>query len=119
MVVLGASTYSVALAADSGGAPIIDGAYLERNTSLPGRRRGLPPGANLFLKWVQTASPGFKPDLYTLYGWISGELFVQALRAAGRNPTRGSVLQALRSVKSFSADGCRWPGRACARSPGV
>jgi branched-chain amino acid transport system substrate-binding protein len=104
VVVLGASTYSVALVTDSGGAPIIDGSYLEQNTSLYlGEDAASLPAANLFLKWVQTASPGFRPDLYTLYGWISGELFVQALRAAGQNPTRGSVLQALRTVKSYSA----------------
>ena len=119
VVVLGASTYSVALVADSGGAPIIDGAYLEQNTSLYlGEDAASLPAANLFLKWVQTESPGFKPDLYTLYGWISGELFVQALRAAGQNPTRGSVLQALRAVKSYSANNLIATANPAGKLPG-
>jgi len=103
-VVLGASTYSEALVADSGGAAATNGAYLEQNTSLYlGEDAASLPAVNLFLHWVQTASPGFKPDLFTMYGWISGQLFVQALKAAGQNPTRGSVLQALRSITSYSA----------------
>ena len=35
------------------------------------------------------ASPGFKPDLFTLYGWLSAELFVQALKNAGHRPEPG------------------------------
>ena len=51
---------------------------------------------------MQKASPGFHADLYTLYGWLSAELFSQALKAAGPDPSRGSVLQALRNITSFS-----------------
>ena len=51
---------------------------------------------------MQKASPGFHADLYTLYGWLSAELFSQALKAAGSHPSRGSVLQALRHITSFS-----------------
>ncbi len=57
---------------------------------------------NTFLTWIQKAQPGFKADLYSFYGWINAELFVQALQAAGPNPSRGSVLQALRNITSFS-----------------
>jgi len=47
--------------------------------------------------------PGFTPDLYTLYGWASAQLFVQALQAAGKNPTRGELLSQLQKITSFSA----------------
>jgi branched-chain amino acid transport system substrate-binding protein len=103
IVVLGASTYSEALVGAAGGPSAVNGDFLEQPYSLYLGEDTTLPAADLFLKWVQTASPGFKPDLYTLYGWISGELFVQALRAAGKNPTRGSVLQALRSINTYSA----------------
>ncbi len=53
---------------------------------------------------MQKADPGFKPDLYTLYGWLSTELFTQALQKAGTDPSRGSELQALRSISSFSGN---------------
>ncbi len=119
VVVLGASTYSEALIPASGGAAATDGSYLEQNTSLYlGEDAASLPAVNLFLHWVQVASPGFKPDLYTMYGWISGQLFVQALKAAGPNPTRGSVLQALRSIKSFNASGLIATANPAGKLPG-
>ena len=62
------------------------------------------PAVNTFLTWVQKASPGFKPDLFTLFGWLSGQLFVQALQAAGAHPTRGSVLQQLSKITTFDGN---------------
>jgi len=104
-VVFGVSTYSESLVPDSGGAAAIDGAYMEGLTSLfLGEDASTIPAVNTFLTWVQKASPGFKPDLYTLFGWLSGQLFVQGLRAAGAHPTRGSVLQQLAKITSFNGD---------------
>ena len=103
VVVLGGSTYSEELVPNSGGAAAIDGAYMEQNTALYlGEDASGIPAVNTFLTWVQKASPGFHADLYTLYGWLSAELFSQALKAAGSDPSRGSVLQALRNITSFS-----------------
>ncbi len=103
VVVLGASTYSEDLVGSSGGAGNIDGSYLEQNAALYlGEDATSLPAVSTFLTWIQKAQPGFKADLYSFYGWINAELFVQALRAAGPDPTRGSVLQALRNITSFS-----------------
>jgi ABC-type branched-subunit amino acid transport system substrate-binding protein len=103
VVVLGGSTYSEELVPSSGGASAIDGSYMEQNTSLYlGEDASAIPATTTFLAWVQKASPGFKADLYTLYGWLSAELFAQALHAAGPNPSRGSILQQLRKITSFS-----------------
>ncbi|MGO8869912.1 MAG: ABC transporter substrate-binding protein [Acidimicrobiales bacterium] len=103
VLVLGGSTYSEALVPDAGGAAAIDGAYMEQNTSLYlGEDASSIPAIPVFQTWIQKASPGFKADLYTLYGWLSAELFTQALRAAGPNPSRGSVLQQLRTITAFS-----------------
>jgi ABC-type branched-subunit amino acid transport system substrate-binding protein len=44
-------------------------------------------------------------DLYSIYGWTSAQLFVQALRAAGPRATRQSLMQALRRVTSFDGSG--------------
>jgi ABC-type branched-subunit amino acid transport system substrate-binding protein len=105
VVVLGASTYSSALIPASGGAAGTDGAYLEQAASLYlGQDTSAIPAVRTFQAWVQKASPGFKPDLYTLYGWVSAELFAQALQKAGKDPSRGSELQALRSISSFTGD---------------
>src|ERR1035437_71890 len=118
VVVLGASTYSEALVPASGGASATDGSYLEQAASLYlGEDAASIPAVGQFLAQVQKSSPGFKPDLFTLYGWISAELFVQALRAAGPNPTRGLVLQALRSIKTYTAGNLIAPVDPAAKTP--
>jgi ABC-type branched-subunit amino acid transport system substrate-binding protein len=103
ILVIGTSAYSEALVPNSGGAAAIDGAYLEQPTSLfLGEDAGGIPAIGTFLTWVQKESPGFQPDFYTLTGWLCAELFSQALRAAGDHPSRGSVLESLRKITSFS-----------------
>ena len=106
IVILGTSTYSEALIPDSGGAAAVDGSYLTLNSALfLGEDATELPAVSTFLTWVHRAAPGFKPDLFTLYGWTSAELFAQALASAGPHPTRGSLLRALQGVTSFNGDG--------------
>jgi len=103
VLVLGDPTYSEELVPDAGGAASIDGAYLEQFFALYlGEDADSIPAVNTILTWVQKVSPGFKPDLFTLFGWLSGELFAEALSSAGAHPSRGSVLQALRGITSFT-----------------
>ena len=118
VVVLGTSTYSQQLVPNSGGPGAIDGAYLEQPTSLfLGEDAGKIPAVNTFLTWVQKASPGFNADYYTLAGWLSAELFVQALRSGGTHPSRGSILKSLRSITSFSGNYLVGTGNPSAKQP--
>jgi branched-chain amino acid transport system substrate-binding protein len=118
VVVLGGSTYSNQLVPSAGGAPAIDGSYFEQGNALYlGEDASSLPSVRLFQNWVQTVSPGFAPDLYTLYGWLSAELFVQALRAAGPNPSRGSVLQALGRITSFTGGNLSGPANPAKKIP--
>ena len=104
VLVLGGSTYSEQLMPSAGGPSAINGSYMEQNTALYlGEDAAAIPAIAAFQTWVQKASPGFKADLYTLFGWLSAELFTQALKAAGPHPSRGSILQQLRKITSFSA----------------
>jgi ABC-type branched-subunit amino acid transport system substrate-binding protein len=104
-VVLGAATYTNTLANDSGGAAAINGDYLDQNTSLYlGQDAKDIPAVGTFLHWVNVASPGFHTDLYALYAWLSMELFGQALKNAGTDPSRGSELQALSKITSFDGN---------------
>ena len=90
VLVLGASTYSEELVPNSGGAAAIDGAYLEQDSALYlGEDASAIPAVNTFLSWVQKVSPGFKPDLFTLFGWLSAELFAQALQVGRTQPDPG------------------------------
>jgi len=103
-VVLGAATYSNQLVAQSGGPSAVNGAYLSQNSSLYlGGDSTAIPAVDTFLHWVQEASPGFQPDLFTMYGWVNAQLFAQALAKAGSDPSRGSLLQALSKVTTFTA----------------
>ncbi len=104
VVVLGTPSYSKQLVVNSGGADAVDGAYLTQASSLfLGEDAGVIPAISTFNTWVQKVSPGFPTDFTALEGWLCAELFVDALRSAGSNPTRGSVLQALRHITSFSS----------------
>ena len=106
VVVLGTSGYSEAFVPSAGGAQNADGVWLDQATSLYlGEDASALPADKTFLHWIQVVSPGFKADLYTLYGWLSGELFTQALKAAGPDPSRGSLLQQLRKITSFNGGG--------------
>jgi branched-chain amino acid transport system substrate-binding protein len=117
-LVLGASTYSEELVPNSGGAAAIDGSYLEQGFALYlGEDAASIPAVNTFLTWVQNVSPGFKPDLFTLFGWLSGVLFGQALQSAGANPTRGSVLKALGEITSFSGGNLTGTVNPAAKKP--
>jgi Periplasmic binding protein len=90
----------------SGGASVADGIYLDQTNSLYlGEDSTSVPEVNTFLSWVQKVHPGFVPDLFTLYGWISGMLFAEGLKNAGSDPTSATLLAALKQVTNFDANG--------------
>ncbi len=118
VVVLGASVYSDQLIPAAGGASAVQGYYLEQNMSLyQGQDSATVPAVSTFQTWVQKVDPGFKPDLYTLYGWASAALFAQALKQAGANPTRASVLTALHNTTTFDADHIIAPANPSGKLP--
>ncbi len=117
-VLLGAATYSNALIPAAGGAANVNGAYLAQNLTLyQGSDSSIVPAVSTFQDWVQKASPGFKPDLFTLYGWLSTELFVQGLKSAGKNPSRGSLLEALSKVTTFNGNNISATSNPAASDP--
>ena len=63
----------------------------------------------LFLNQMKKAHSSFTPDEWSWDGWINAELFVDALKAAGPNPTQGGLVAALKNIHSFSANGALAP----------
>lgn len=63
------------------------------------------PTVATFLEWYQRVAPGSTPDFFSIVGWASTDMFVQALEAAGPAPTRDAVLTFLQSLTSFDAHG--------------
>ena len=117
-LVIGTAAYSNELVPSAGGAAAANGSDVEMpNALFLGEDAAVIPADAYFLKWVQQVSPGFKPDYYTLAGWANAQLFVQALKAAGRNPTQGSVQQQLRKITSFNASGLLAPSNPAGNLP--
>ena len=119
IVVLGAATYTNKLIPDSGGAQNVNGSYLQQSTTLYlGQDASQVPAVASFLHWVNVASPGFTPDLFTLYGWLSAQLFTQALQKAGTDPSRGSLLTQLGKITTFDGNHIIGPNNVAAKQPG-
>jgi ABC-type branched-subunit amino acid transport system substrate-binding protein len=98
----GGSAYEAGFNPGSSG----NGALLSTVTALyMGEDASVIPAVGTFDHWAKKVDPQTQLDLYTLYGWISGELFVQALKGAGANPTRASLDAQLNKVTSFNANG--------------
>jgi ABC-type branched-subunit amino acid transport system substrate-binding protein len=119
VVVLGAATYTPKLVPDSGGPAAVDGSYFSMSTTLyQGQDASQVPAVASFLHWLNIASPGFPPDLYALYGWVSAQLFVQALQNAGTDPSRGSLLAQLGKVTTFDGNHIIGPNNPAAKTVG-
>ncbi len=119
VVVLGAATYTPKLVPDSGGAAAVNGSYFEMSTTLyQGQDAATVPSVTTFLHWVNVASPGFTPDLFTLYGWLSAQMFAQALQGAGSNPSRGSLLTQLAKITTFDGNHIIGPNDPAAKTVG-
>jgi ABC-type branched-subunit amino acid transport system substrate-binding protein len=98
----GANSYEAGFNPGSAG----NGTLVSTVTALyMGQDAKVVPAVATFDKWAKKVDPQTQLDLYTLYGWISAELFVQALKGAGANPTRASLEAQLDKVTSYNAGG--------------
>jgi hypothetical protein len=96
-----------------------NGTLVSGDTALyMGQDAKVVPAVATFDKWAKKVDPQTQLDLYTLYGWISGELFAEALKGAGANPTRASLDAALDKITSFNADGLISPQDPAKKIPG-
>jgi len=75
------------------------------------------PAVKQFDTYVKKVNPNWSPDLYTAFGWASAQLFVQALKAAGPNPTRGAVIAQLKKITSFNAGNLLGTSNPAAKTP--
>jgi branched-chain amino acid transport system substrate-binding protein len=76
------------------------------------------PAVALFDKWAKKVDPQTQLDVYTVDAWMNAELFVQALKAAGANPTRASLAAQLNKITSFNADGLESTQNPAQKIPG-
>jgi ABC-type branched-subunit amino acid transport system substrate-binding protein len=102
----------------AGGPTIANGIWIGQGQALYlGQDSSRVPAVKLFNTWVHKVAPSWTPDLFTLYGWASAQLFVQALQAAGPHPTRGAVLDQLKKISSFNAGGLLGTANPATKTP--
>ncbi len=100
------SAYADQFISHAGGPAVTNGIQIGQVYALYlGQDAKSVPAVHQFDTWVKKVNPSWVPDLYTLFGWASAELFVQALKAAGPHPTRGAVMAQLKKITSFTANG--------------
>jgi ABC-type branched-subunit amino acid transport system substrate-binding protein len=63
------------------------------------------PEVQLFDDWMKKTHPSQGLDLFGMYSWAAAKLFVDALKAAGQNPTRAGVVAALKNIHDFDDNG--------------
>jgi ABC-type branched-subunit amino acid transport system substrate-binding protein len=76
------------------------------------------PAVATFDKWMKKIDPSTQLDIYALDAWINAQLFVQALKAAGSNPTRAGLDAQLNKITSFNANGLISPQNPARKIPG-
>jgi branched-chain amino acid transport system substrate-binding protein len=113
----GASAYDPQLV-PLAGAAALEGVWIYLPTTLYlGEDKAVNKETDLFLTWLKRTHPNAAPDLFTVYGWASARLFVQALQAAGPKATRAGVIGALKNVHQFDANGLLALGDPAAKQP--
>jgi branched-chain amino acid transport system substrate-binding protein len=112
------TTYVDNFTQEAGGVQATNGIWIDQGAALYlGGDASSVPAVNTFLEWVQKVHQGFTADLYTLYGWASAELLVQALKSAGSTPTSSSLLAALKQITNFDASGLLAPANPAGKQP--
>lgn len=113
----GANAYDPAFVKQSGGpGGGSEGAIIDmQNAMFYGEDSAQNPEVKLFVEWVKKV--GGKTDLFAAYGWASARLMVQALQTAGPKPTRANVLNALKGIHKFDANGLFPPADPAGKIP--
>jgi ABC-type branched-subunit amino acid transport system substrate-binding protein len=62
------------------------------------------PEVALFNQWLKKIDPNQPVDLFSMYGWISGRLFVDAMTKAS-SPTRTNLLAGMKTITKWDANG--------------
>jgi ABC-type branched-subunit amino acid transport system substrate-binding protein len=75
------------------------------------------PAVAAYQTWMNRVDKSQTKDIFSVYGWTSGELFVQALKKAGPKATRKSLIAALNTITTFDGGGLLAPANPAAKKP--
>lgn len=83
-------------------ATVLEGSYVGA-LFVPFEAQGNNEALDLFLERMEMA--GKSPNELAIIGWISADMFVTGLRAAGEDFTRESLVEALNTITDYDAGG--------------
>ena len=72
----------------------------------------------LYLSWLQQVKPGAEPSFFGLFSWSAARLFVERAAALGGKLTRASLIEDLRKVDNWTANGMHSPQHVGSRHTG-
>ena len=75
------------------------------------------PEIRLFNTWLKKVSPGAVPDFFAVMSWASGRLFAQAALAGPPRMTRAALIEQLKKVTRFDANGMLAPSGPGTKEP--
>lgn len=86
------------------GKPGTDGALVLTNTT-PFEEADRSPALQVYLRWLEQASPRTPPTTLGVQAFSAGLLFAQAVAALGSNVTRDGLVEELRRIKRWDGGG--------------
>ncbi len=100
--------YDPQILANSTNTALMDGAYFLISHAPFGVETtdpGAYPGMVQYFDAMTKYEPNVQPSEASLDGWISADLFVTGLRAAGKDVTRAKLVAAINNLTSYTANG--------------
>lgn len=92
---------------ESGGSAV-DGAVSFMNF-VPFEEASSNAEMQLYLKYLQQVNPGAKPSFFGVFAWSAARLFVTQALALGGNLDRDSLIEKIKGVGSWTANGLHAP----------
>jgi len=87
---------------------LYEGVYF-RSGFVPFESASISPGMTQFLDEMKKRKPNTKISEVVLAGWINADLFVNALKAAGKDVTRQKVIDAINGMTNYTANQIEGP----------
>jgi ABC-type branched-subunit amino acid transport system substrate-binding protein len=63
------------------------------------------PAMAAFKTWYARTAPGADADFFALASWVAADMFVNALKASGPDPSPASIIEQMSKVTSYNGDG--------------
>jgi ABC-type branched-subunit amino acid transport system substrate-binding protein len=98
----GAQTYGQKLIQLAG--PAAEGTEIGLIFAIPEEKASVPGMAD-FDTWYKRTAGGADADFFAVLSWVAASMFVEALKAAGPDPTQAKIVAHMKTVTKFTGGG--------------